>query len=100
MEIQKILSILRCPVSNMELELSSDGKQLVSVVKSNVFNIKDGIPVFLCDDFREGRKINYLEHYTLDGEYFDYFEKRERATFEAERRLREYILSLIPKNLI
>jgi len=97
MKTQEILSILRCPVSNMELELSNDGNQLISIAQGNVFDVKDGIPVFLREDFREGRKINYLEHYTLDGEYFDYFKKRERASFEAERRLREYILSLIPK---
>jgi len=98
MDIQKIINILRCPVSNLDLFLDNDKNQILSIDKSNKFDIKEGIPVFLSKDFIDSKKINYLEHYTLDGEHFDYFEKREKATFEAERRLREYIKSIIPKN--
>lgn len=40
--------------------------------------------------------FNYLEHYRKDAEEFDYFEVRTGATEHSERRLREYIVSLIP----
>ncbi len=98
MDLQKLINILRCPVSNFELFLDNDKNQIFSIDKINKYEIKEGIPLFLSNDFIGSKKINYLEHYTLDGEYFDYFEKREKATFEAERRLREYIVSIIPKN--
>lgn len=43
--------------------------------------------------------MNYIDHYKKDAEIFDYFEERKcKATEHDERRLREYILSLIPKN--
>ena len=40
-------------------------------------------------------KFNYIEHYKIDAEEFDYFEERTGATEDDERRVREYILSRI-----
>jgi len=42
-------------------------------------------------------KFNYIEHYKTDANEFDYFEERLGATKDDERRLREYIISVIPK---
>jgi ubiquinone/menaquinone biosynthesis C-methylase UbiE len=39
-----------------------------------------------------------LAHYKKDAEEFDYFEERTGATEHSERRLREYILSMIPSS--
>lgn len=49
------------------------------------------------------QKFNYVEHYKVDAEEFDYFEERKGATEHDERRVHEYILSKIPngtKNIL
>ena len=43
--------------------------------------------------------FNYKEHYQTDAVEFDYFEERKGATAHDERRLREYIISKIPKDV-
>jgi ubiquinone/menaquinone biosynthesis C-methylase UbiE len=43
--------------------------------------------------------FNYLDHYKKDSEEFDYFEDRKGATAHDERRVREFIISKIPKNV-
>jgi len=42
---------------------------------------------------------NYIDHYKKDAVEFDYFEERKGATEHDERRVREYIISKIPKNI-
>lgn len=41
------------------------------------------------------KKFNYLEHYNIDAEEFNYFEERSSATAHDERRVHETILSHI-----
>jgi ubiquinone/menaquinone biosynthesis C-methylase UbiE len=41
------------------------------------------------------KKFDYIEHYKIDAEEFDYFEERTGATEHDERRVHEYILSKI-----
>ena len=43
--------------------------------------------------------FNYINHYKKDAIEFDYFEERKGATAHDERRVREYIISQIPKNV-
>lgn len=43
--------------------------------------------------------FNYIDHYKKDAVEFDYFEERTGATEHDERRVREYILSKVPKNV-
>jgi len=43
--------------------------------------------------------FNYIDHYKKDAVEFDYFEERKGATAHDERRVREYIISQIPKNV-
>ncbi|NLT50772.1 MAG: class I SAM-dependent methyltransferase, partial [Ignavibacteria bacterium] len=43
--------------------------------------------------------FRYAEHYKKDAAEFDYFEERCGATEHDERRLREYIISLIPNSV-
>jgi 2-polyprenyl-3-methyl-5-hydroxy-6-metoxy-1,4-benzoquinol methylase len=45
------------------------------------------------------QKFNYVEHYKIDAEEFDYFEERTGATAHDERRVHEYILSKVKKNV-
>lgn len=49
------------------------------------------------------KKFDYLEHYKIDAEEFDYFEERTGATEHDERRVHEYITSKIttyPKSVL
>lgn len=43
-------------------------------------------------------KFDYINHYKIDAEEFDYFEERTGATKHDERRVHEYILSNIDKD--
>lgn len=43
--------------------------------------------------------FNYIDHYKKDAVEFDYFEERKGATEHDERRVREFIISKIPKNV-
>lgn len=43
--------------------------------------------------------FNYIDHYKKDAVEFDYFEERKGATTHDERRVREYIISKIPKDI-
>ena len=45
------------------------------------------------------QKFDYINHYKIDAEEFDYFEERTGATDHDERRVHEYIISKIPKNV-
>ncbi len=44
-------------------------------------------------------KFNYIEHYKIDAEEFDYFEERTGASEHDERRVREFILSKVDKDV-
>ena len=44
------------------------------------------------------QKFDYINHYKIDAEEFDYFEERKGATAHDERRVHEYILSKIANN--
>ncbi len=42
--------------------------------------------------------FDYVKHYKIDADEFDYFEERPGATKDDERRLREYIIYLVKKD--
>jgi len=44
-------------------------------------------------------KFNYLEHYKIDAEEFNYFAERTGATEHDERRVHEYIMAFVPKEI-
>lgn len=46
----------------------------------------------------EIKNFDYLTHYKTDAEEFDYFEQRTGATFQEERRVREVLVSQVPKD--
>lgn len=69
---------------------------------NNKFYIKSNIGYFTLKDKiinSEKKNFDYLAHYHKDAEEFDYFEKRFGETSHDERRLREYIKSLIPDDV-
>ena len=91
----KLIEMLRSPGSCEHLALDSAGEKLITG-SGAVFSIESGIPVMLIA--RSTDNFDYVKHYTLDAELFDYFEERKGGTAEDERRVREYILSKLQKN--
>lgn len=45
--------------------------------------------------FNLSNNFDYIKHYKIDADEFDYFEERLGATKDDERRLRQYIISLV-----
>lgn len=43
--------------------------------------------------------FDYLEHYKIDSEKFDYFQERSGATAHEELRVRQFIISQVSKNI-
>ncbi len=86
---------LVCPVTKEELIYEED--KLVSSKSRNSYPIVNSIPVLLPEAaINNSYEMDYIEHYQKDAELFDYFEERIcKATVEDERRLREYIISLV-----
>ncbi|OGU11828.1 MAG: hypothetical protein A2X61_15485 [Ignavibacteria bacterium GWB2_35_12] len=91
------INLFVCPDCGSDLK-ENQGNFICSSCSKN-YGVNHGIPFMYPSYFTENEKqMNYLEHYKYDGEYYDYFEGRIcKATEHDERRLREYILSLIPK---
>jgi len=91
----RLLKIIACPKCMGRLFLVDEN--LRCDLCGEVYLIDEGIPVLITQpNTTEG--FDYRTHYTLDSEKFDYFEERTGATAHSERRVREYILSLVPKN--
>lgn len=64
--------------------------------------VKSGIGYFkpvVNNPYSESAKFDYISHYVKDAEEFDYFEERFGETAHDERRLREFIKSLVPDNV-
>jgi SAM-dependent methyltransferase/uncharacterized protein YbaR (Trm112 family) len=92
-------NIFACPICKNVI--SPTGDKFVCSICSMDYNIKDGIPFFLIEKLQNDNKfsMNYIEHYELDAELFDYFEERAcQATEQDERRVHEYIDYLFPNS--
>lgn len=86
---------LICPTTKEELFLDDDN--LIAHESKNIYKIVNSIPVLLPQSSVHNEfGMNYIEHYQTDAELFDYFETRIcKATEEDERRLREFIISIV-----
>jgi 2-polyprenyl-3-methyl-5-hydroxy-6-metoxy-1,4-benzoquinol methylase len=87
-----------CPECRTNLQRINN--QLKCGVCSRICKIDEGVPLLLPQGHKANKyDMDYIEHYQKDAEIFDYFEQRIcKATEHDERRLREYIISLVPKN--
>ncbi len=92
-----------CPHCYGSLSGANDATALVCNSCSSIYPIIAGIPVLIFSENtsnkRDASSFDYLAHYQLDSETFDYFQQNSGATEHSERRLREYITSLIPKSI-
>jgi ubiquinone/menaquinone biosynthesis C-methylase UbiE len=88
----RLSSILFCPQCHGDLII--EGQFLHCISCGRIFSIEDGIPLLTSP--KSNQDFDYLSHYEKDARVFDYFEERTGATAHSERRLREYILSLVP----
>ncbi len=89
---------LQCP--NCKGELIETGHSLVCKNCKSKYEIKNNIPILLPKSSNANKfEMDYLNHYQEDANLFNYFEHREcKATEHDERRLREYIHSLVPNS--
>src|SRR5579863_10043527 len=97
----ELLSKLACPICGGELLYDEPEHQLFCSIDAKSFLIEKNVPLLIfckVDSATYSSEFNYLEHYKTDAEEFDYFEEQTGATAHSERRLREYIVSLIPRD--
>ena len=89
---------LVCPACKSKLGFDELKNELQCPTCS--YPVVNGIPIMIIKSEQSNQSdFDYLEHYKKDAEEFDYFEQRSGATEHSERRLREYILSQIPKSV-
>ena len=89
-----LLPLLRIPLSDTPLTLSSDGKHLVGDGIS--FHIDGDIPSFLERHTAENG-FDYTAHYTADAEVFDYFEEEsDPLSALGSRLLRHTTMRQVP----
>jgi 2-polyprenyl-3-methyl-5-hydroxy-6-metoxy-1,4-benzoquinol methylase len=104
----ELLSKLACPNCGNELAYNEIESKLVCTVYDCSFGIEKNVPIMISakdpkaiksdDDSNHPSQFDYLEHYKTDAEAFDYFQEQSGATAHSEHRLREYIVSQIPKD--
>jgi len=106
---QNLLEILTCPgCGGKGLSLNDGGDLLRCKNCSQNYPVSKGVPVMLAANAgqraeaseihkEQGTTFKYIDHYQKDAEHFDYFQTHYGATGHNERRLREYIISKIPK---
>ncbi len=61
--------------------------------------IRESLFYYTIEIFLILHNFNYIDHYKKDAEEFDYFEERKGVVAHDERRVREFIISKIPKNV-
>jgi len=93
-------NFLICPVCKQDLSRDEKALSLSCKACNQKYEIIELVPVLL-PAIRTGSEtseesFNYYEHYSKDAEIFDYFELRHGATADDERRVHEYITSIIP----
>jgi 2-polyprenyl-3-methyl-5-hydroxy-6-metoxy-1,4-benzoquinol methylase len=103
----KTLFCISCGNSN--LELANDNSKLSCPNCKQTYPIENNIPILLLPANKDelpaseihelqGTKFDYKAHYTQDAIDFDYFQVRDSGTEHSERRVREFILSEVPKS--
>jgi ubiquinone/menaquinone biosynthesis C-methylase UbiE/uncharacterized protein YbaR (Trm112 family) len=90
----RLFSIITCPECHSDLRI--EGETLRCVSYDHIFPMEGGIPLLVVNKKSE-HPFDYLSHYEKDARVFDYFETHAGATAHSERRVREYVLSLVPK---
>lgn len=86
-----------CPYCHSPLEHLREAMRCIGCGAS--YDIHDDIPLLISTQHQIEGQFDYLEHYRRDNAACDYFEPRTGATAHGERRLREFILSKIPRNV-
>ena len=97
MNYKDILNILCCPECKNSIE--DDSGKLNCSSCDVYYSVQEGVPQLVSVGNTDNEYgMDYIDHYRQDAEIFDYFEEREcKATEHEERRVREYLRSLIPK---
>jgi ubiquinone/menaquinone biosynthesis C-methylase UbiE/uncharacterized protein YbaR (Trm112 family) len=90
----RLFSIITCPKCSGSLIIEAESLRCISC--GSIYWLEGAIPVLIAG-IDDAHQFDYLSHYEKDAREFDYFEERSGATAHSERRLREYILSIVPK---
>ena len=91
----RLFSILACPKCSGSLIVEAESLRCISCGRN--YRLDGVIPILIAGK-DDSHQFDYLSHYEKDAREFDYFEERTGATAHSERRLREYILSIVPKD--
>lgn len=106
---KKLLTLIKCIKCNHDnITVSPEGDELICTNCKQTYPIHNQIPLMLQNNEepnlieseihkKQGTVFNYIDHYQKDAVDFDYFQVRESGTEHSEERVREYILSQIPK---
>jgi 2-polyprenyl-3-methyl-5-hydroxy-6-metoxy-1,4-benzoquinol methylase len=101
--LEKLISIDN---KNEPLEYDAGSEKLITASGIS-YAVVDNVPVMLPDNFdtisyetdihkQYNSKFSYIEHYKIDAEVGDYFEKLKGETAHENRRLHEKIKSIVP----
>ncbi|MBN1820655.1 MAG: methyltransferase domain-containing protein [Prolixibacteraceae bacterium] len=99
--------IIQCPACQSQ-ELVFSEYNIICSGCSAIYHIESGVPVMLVenDSVKKESEIhktfgtifNYIDHYQKDALEYDYFQKQTGAVRHNERRVREYLTSMVPEN--
>lgn len=107
-ELLEVVQCIICKGDTFENRVKNNA--LVCSNCKEHFPISDTIPVFLKNEDavdktqteihrKQASEFNYIDHYQKDAIEFEYFQEREGGTLHSERRVQEYILGNLPKEV-
>jgi SAM-dependent methyltransferase len=92
-----IYDILACP--SCRATLQRNNRTLLCPLCGESYKKEGEIPVLLPKAEPSAGSMDYISHYSVDGEYYDYFAGREsNVTAHEERRVRESLIRQVPAN--
>ncbi len=107
--LEQLIPQLICPNCGHNI-LNLINNKLICNNCNAEFEIIEKVPILLNNNDIEkvsnselhkiqNSEFRYVEHYQIDANEYDYFQHRTGATEHSERRVREYIKSVVPKNI-
>ncbi len=97
MNLSDLENIIVSPDSGNSLKIE-DGN-IIDPANGHEYQLIDNVPSIMPKESKFDGGMDYHEHYHLDAEYSNYFQERDHGdTKHDERRLREYIMTKVPKD--
>lgn len=100
-KLELLLPLLAYPSNGSGILYNEKENFLYCETNGEQFKIVNDIPILLKNTFEKkielAQNIDYITHYSEDARLFDYFETKTGGTEHDERRVREAIISHLPK---